>query len=357
MPGKKVQCSYCSKVMRSDNLKNHIKIHENDRCKITYQSKVEPHAIPDTSIQTCSPFPDITKPASNPKLSAIIDAIVNNGEPSTPVSSPEPFTIPPAPKKIKTLSLGSGISTEEKDQEDEKDMEVDNTSIKEEDSLKKKIADTVDYLITHDKNELTEILEEWEKEELFIDDVLALKKLVEVFVRDEFLENRPVMKDIQNILTKLSSSQTISKSKLVRADMLLNEINQNRARIEEIVKRMATVLDDAVEEDVLRALKELTREGLLSETQYFKISGMMKELDINKLIPVIKEIKIGRGLDYLPRKTSDLLEQLKSWISEFTEVGTSKIRDNVLAALDELLQRKAISKTEYNSMKSDNNIE
>ena len=28
MPGKKVPCSYCSKVMRSDNLKNHIKIHE-----------------------------------------------------------------------------------------------------------------------------------------------------------------------------------------------------------------------------------------------------------------------------------------------------------------------------------------
>ena len=27
-PGKKVQCSYCSKVMRSDNLKKHVKIHE-----------------------------------------------------------------------------------------------------------------------------------------------------------------------------------------------------------------------------------------------------------------------------------------------------------------------------------------
>ena len=35
----------------------------------------------DTSIQTCSSFPDITKPASDPKVSAIIDVIVNNGEP------------------------------------------------------------------------------------------------------------------------------------------------------------------------------------------------------------------------------------------------------------------------------------
>ena len=28
MPGKKGQCPYCSKVMRSDNLKNHVKIHD-----------------------------------------------------------------------------------------------------------------------------------------------------------------------------------------------------------------------------------------------------------------------------------------------------------------------------------------
>ena len=28
MPGKKVQCSYCSRVMWSENLKKHVKIHE-----------------------------------------------------------------------------------------------------------------------------------------------------------------------------------------------------------------------------------------------------------------------------------------------------------------------------------------
>ena len=43
------------------------------------------------NIQTCSPFPDITKPASNPKLSAVINAIVNNGEP-TPVKT-LPFSL------------------------------------------------------------------------------------------------------------------------------------------------------------------------------------------------------------------------------------------------------------------------
>ena len=66
----------------------------------------------------------------------------------------------------------------------------------------------------------------------------------------------------------------------------------------------------------------------------------MKELNINKLIPVIKETKIGRGLDFMPRKTSHLFDQLKLWLSEFVENGTAKIRDKILAALDELLQRK-----------------
>ena len=38
MPGKKVACQYCSKVMRSDNLKNHVKIHNRKR-GFSYESK------------------------------------------------------------------------------------------------------------------------------------------------------------------------------------------------------------------------------------------------------------------------------------------------------------------------------
>ena len=105
MPGKKAQCSYCSKVMRSDNLKKHIKLHENKRCKMTHQLNVESRpALLDSSIQNHS-FSDITKTASNPKVSAtsFIDAIGNNGEPTIPISSRGPFTIPPAPKKVKLV--------------------------------------------------------------------------------------------------------------------------------------------------------------------------------------------------------------------------------------------------------------
>ena len=64
---------------------------------------------------------------------------------------------------------------------------------------------------------------------------------------------------------------------------------------------------------------------------------MAKELDLNKLISVIKGTKIGRGLDFLPRKTNDLFNQLRVWLSEFAEEGTSVIRDKILAVLEELL--------------------
>ena len=40
--------------------------------------------------ETCSSFPDITKPAKNPKLSAMIDAIIiNNGESSEASAAPK----------------------------------------------------------------------------------------------------------------------------------------------------------------------------------------------------------------------------------------------------------------------------
>ena len=176
-------------------------------------------------------------------------------------------------------------------------MEVD-TSVHEEEeeeeqkSIKKKIVETIDYLITHDKKELNDILDEFEKDEIFVEDVSALRQLVEVFIRDEFFEKRPVIPDIKKILTKLSSSKIILKSKLHRVEMLLEEITRNRARVQEIVNRMGLVLDAAVEADVLLMLKQLTSEGHLSLDQYFKIIEM-KNLDMNKLIPVIKETKIG----------------------------------------------------------------
>ena len=100
-------CEKCgTSFTRRSNLTRHI---AEGRCKAektksTYTQVTSNNhtssTVPDTSVQTCSSFPDITKRASNPKMSAFIDAIVNDGEPSTPVSSPEAIVIPPHPKKM-----------------------------------------------------------------------------------------------------------------------------------------------------------------------------------------------------------------------------------------------------------------
>ena len=84
---------------------------------------------------------------------------------------------------------------------------------------------------------------------------------------------------------------------------------------------------------------------------------MKNELDMEKLISIIKETKIGRGLDFIPRKTNTLWNQLKELFSEFGEEGKSYVKTKVLALMDELLQKKELTKKEYNTMKYLNNIE
>ena len=92
MPGKQVKCKHCQKTMRSDNLKRHAKVcrgpdidssgGSNVKSKPIYTQSIPENTrrvLPDSSIQTCSSFPDITKPVSDSNMSAIIDAIINNG--------------------------------------------------------------------------------------------------------------------------------------------------------------------------------------------------------------------------------------------------------------------------------------
>ena len=68
MPGKKRECTGCHRLMRSDNLKNHIK-----KCIGSVQSQFLPtDNIQDHSSNVLS----VSKP-TNPKISALVDAIVN----------------------------------------------------------------------------------------------------------------------------------------------------------------------------------------------------------------------------------------------------------------------------------------
>ena len=58
-------------------------------------------------------------------------------------------------------------------------------------------------------------------------------------------------------------------------------------------------------------------------------------------------MKVGRGLKFLPRLTNGLFDKLKEWLESFKEKKTRQLKEKLNAVLDELLQRRAISKQEH----------
>ena len=110
MPGKKVQCMYCSKVMRSDNLKNHVKIHKkksfNDQPIVavgqslvtTGSKRTLPLDIPTFNDDTRCPVKmpvdvGLENEPKNIKIQALLEEIIND----TPPIEAQTFI---APKKI-----------------------------------------------------------------------------------------------------------------------------------------------------------------------------------------------------------------------------------------------------------------
>ena len=71
---------------------------------------------------------------------------------------------------------------------------------------------------------------------------------------------------------------------------------------------------------------------------------------------VIRETKIGQGMNFLPRKTGYLIDSLLEWMEEFVEKGGTVLQNKISSVLNELLCRKTISDERYNELKEENNI-
>ena len=109
-----------------------------------------------------------------------------------------------------------------------------------------------------------------------------------------------------------------------------------------------------VKEDISDGLKALARERLISEDQYSKLMGMVDTLDMKKHIEIVMSEKVGRGIDFIPRKTKDLKKKLYAWtISDGQQ--QPGLKNKIIALLDELRFRKAISKQKYNNILKDMN--
>ena len=100
------------------------------------------------------------------------------------------------------------------------------------------------------------------------------------------------------------------------------------------------------------SLKNLRKEKLISDEQYDSLSDG-DNLNLDKVMSVIKTTKIGHGINFLPRETSNLLAKLKEWGMDFARNGTAALRKKILAVLDELRFRKVIAKEKYNDILKD----
>ena len=121
MPGKMRECDGCHKIMRSDNLKNHMR-----KCNGLNQNL----NVSNENIRY--PFADNSSKMSksiNPKISALIDAIVNEeDEPPEKIQRKdlaENSTDDERQHYSDTLDLTSKVVTDENDDEDGDDYEDD----------------------------------------------------------------------------------------------------------------------------------------------------------------------------------------------------------------------------------------
>ncbi len=256
-----------------------------------------------------------------------------------------------------SLSIGHGVEESEEQDEEKEEEEPEASGEQEDDNeLESKISDTLEYLIRHDRREIEELLTNFEKEEeeYFEDDIAKLRQLVETWIEEEILGKESVLDDIERMLDKLSKS-SLKKSQLHRFGMILRDIKRNRFRVSDILRQMYPILSEGAGnvKEVKETLTRLLNHGLISLEQFNVLTKKMDTLDLDKFISQMKSQKIGRGLDFLPRHTKDLAVKLKKWASEFAKEGTAVIRKKVLAALDELLFRRAITNEKYKDIIAD----
>ena len=129
----------------------------------------------------------------------------------------------------------------------------------------------------------------------FLDTVLELEEHVDVYLLEEFLEKEPIRIKIDEVWRNLESSAVL-KSKQHRLKLLLDDIADNRHRVEIILKRLA---DAEGEEQLSFTLKQLTLEELLSEEQHLEFATPLQndDLDSSRVAEFIKNT-LDRDLNF-----------------------------------------------------------
>ena len=242
------------------------------------------------------------------------------------------------------LSSKHGLGKEEEEEED--------SSEEEEETVEDKIISTVRYLVEHDVREIQQLLDLFEqKASTYYEEELGkLQTLVETWIEDEIQGKTPELGEIKILLTQLEQSK-IPRSMLIRFENLLDDIRENQIRVSNAVQPMVLINKESNNrEDLLHHINDMIRQKVINEEQ---AKELLKagEIDLDKFIDQLKQMKVGRGLKVLPRLTNGLLDKRKELLVSLKKEKNSKqLKCNLMAVLDELLQRRAISKQEHKSM-------
>ena len=215
--------------------------------------------------------------------------------------------------------------------------------VREKDDIWKLIQSTTRELIKNDKEEVSKLIDNFKSKagEDFIDSVLELEKSVE-----QFIDGKATLSSIIDISRSLENSSLLLSDQ-IRLRMLLNDIADNRQRVQAILRRLK---DNGRDENTL---KQLVREQLLSPEQYEKLNAAAAAIDLTAIADIIKDTKVGRGLKFLPRTVDDLKKKVQVLLKEIATKGIDATKKELIAILDELLHKDGITKNEYTSINND----
>ena len=116
------------------------------------------------------------------------------------------------------------------------------------------------------------------------------------------------------------------------ASLLLSNINNISSRVQELFQRIDDAKDN--EEDIW---KLLARQGLITDEQFEKL-GKLDNTDIETIGSVLKDVKIGQRIPFLPTSLKGLRTMFGALWTEFTKNGSEMMKNKLLPVLKELLR-------------------
>ena len=159
---------------------------------------------------------------------------------------------------------------------------------------------------------------------------MKLRKAVETWIVNEISDEDAELNDIKKYLTGLQKS-TIPRYKLIRLEMILNDISDNHKRLKRIMYQLYPVLtDDTNEGEQKKVLKRLLGQRLISPEQYHKLKKDIGTLDVDSILAELASTKIARGLNFLPNTLRSLKDTAVSLARELEETNSKPVRCKLL---------------------------